>query len=497
MPKHEKTNFETERGLVEYNVKLYGATGDGTTDDTSVITAVMALAGVNGGVVFFPVGTYLVTSSIVLKPNVIIQGSGKNNTIIKCPSNMSTAIFTKVMSTEDYLHDTCIRDLTMDGASGAATRGIVLDSSINNAIPYYNNFVSNVTFQNFYIAFYHGANNNGADRMLCDTTVMNCRFQNNAIGYCTRGTYGDWIDHCSFANNTVAAIMTPEAISGSGTPAVIGSAPGIGPTTICKVTNIDINNTGSLPDYTDGTDYGICMSVSHSTFSNIFISTVSCLPFAVFTSEPSLDNIFTDIRMYGCGGGLGLYSCDINSGGIVNGFQIESCGLSTQFEGDYPGRQMLLNITKGSWKIAHGKLVNTDNRENIKPAYAVALGDIDDNGLGNVSIEDVTLGTANSGDLTHLYTTQDSLLLSFRNCPGINPFGNQAISVPLSTVATATLTCDSTYYITAGASACTVVVSGQSSITIPASTMVAVFVPANATVTPTYTDAPTWVVAGN
>src|ERR1019366_2384872 len=163
-----------------YNVRDYGAVGNGTTDDTTSLTNTLAAAvAAGGGTVYLPPGTYKVTSTITLVSNILIRGAGTNNTIITCSSSMTTPIFSIVMTTSVYLHDWGLRDLTMDGASGAATRGLQLDSSASNAILYYNNVVSGVVFQNFYIGYYHGANNAGAAQMINTTTVAHCRFQSN------------------------------------------------------------------------------------------------------------------------------------------------------------------------------------------------------------------------------------------------------------------------------------------------------------------------------
>lgn len=57
-------------GSILYNVKAYGAKGDGTTDDTAAVqSAINAASG--GGVVYFPSGnTYLTTLLTVSNPNV-------------------------------------------------------------------------------------------------------------------------------------------------------------------------------------------------------------------------------------------------------------------------------------------------------------------------------------------------------------------------------------------------------------------------------------------
>jgi len=59
------------------NVMNHGATGDGTTDDTAAIQAAIDALPTNGGVVFFPHGTYLITSAITTtQAGLVLQGAG-------------------------------------------------------------------------------------------------------------------------------------------------------------------------------------------------------------------------------------------------------------------------------------------------------------------------------------------------------------------------------------------------------------------------------------
>lgn len=46
------------------NVKEHSVTGDGTTDDTAAIQAVITSAAANNQLVFFPFGTYIITDTI-------------------------------------------------------------------------------------------------------------------------------------------------------------------------------------------------------------------------------------------------------------------------------------------------------------------------------------------------------------------------------------------------------------------------------------------------
>ena len=64
-----------------FNVKAYGAVGDGVTDDTVAIQAAATASAVSGGTLFFPTGTYVVSSGITGLNNSGITISGHGATI--------------------------------------------------------------------------------------------------------------------------------------------------------------------------------------------------------------------------------------------------------------------------------------------------------------------------------------------------------------------------------------------------------------------------------
>ena len=75
-------NFTHLEQLV-YNVKVYGATGDGSTDDTTFIQdALDAANDAGGGIVFFPLGNYKITSSLRYYKYLTIQGMGVGSKIV-------------------------------------------------------------------------------------------------------------------------------------------------------------------------------------------------------------------------------------------------------------------------------------------------------------------------------------------------------------------------------------------------------------------------------
>jgi hypothetical protein len=98
---------------VYFNVKQYGAIGNGTADDTSAIQAsINAAINAGGGIVFFPAGTYKVSSPLNLSSSgVILAGSGAG-TVIQPASGFSGAQVVSVTA------NACgVRDLNIAGAS--------------------------------------------------------------------------------------------------------------------------------------------------------------------------------------------------------------------------------------------------------------------------------------------------------------------------------------------------------------------------------------------
>jgi hypothetical protein len=110
------------------SVKAYGATGDGTTNDTAAIQAAIDYVyGAGGGTVYFPPGTYRVTSIVRNWTNFItvnLKGSGKRSTVLKKFGSTATPILDlSGISTmlEPYSE---ISDLAIDGNSVASVNGL-------------------------------------------------------------------------------------------------------------------------------------------------------------------------------------------------------------------------------------------------------------------------------------------------------------------------------------------------------------------------------------
>lgn len=126
-----------------FNVKSYGATGDGTTNDRAAIQATIDAVPSTGGVVFFPAGTYnMTTTALNPKIGTIFRGSGRDATIIKMSTNDVHAF-----SGTDK-HTMTWENLTLQGSNGGTTGcGIKLARSTENNVRYIN--MKNVMIKQF------------------------------------------------------------------------------------------------------------------------------------------------------------------------------------------------------------------------------------------------------------------------------------------------------------------------------------------------------------
>jgi hypothetical protein len=117
-----------------------------------------------------------------------------------------------------------------------------------------------------------------------------------------------------------------------------------------------------------------------------------------------------------------------------------------------------------------------------------------DNGTNWAGVfRDVTLTHIPAPAFTGITFTGTSV---FRGNSGYNPVGTVSPGVPASGSAVAAVAYDRTFYITTAAGTSTFAIQNGPTITIPATGFGTVRVPAGKTLTPTYTNAPTWVVEG-
>lgn len=96
---------------------VYGAVGDGVTDDTEALEALFADAALLGKAAYIPSGTYMIRRPLTLKSGMEVYGDGDNSIIKKIPAawhKLTDAISTGVYNNDE---DHTIT-LKVDGVSG-------------------------------------------------------------------------------------------------------------------------------------------------------------------------------------------------------------------------------------------------------------------------------------------------------------------------------------------------------------------------------------------
>ena len=109
-----------------YNVRAFGAEGDGVTDDTAAIQATLnAAKAAGGGVIYIPDGLYLMDAITLTNANhITIQGAGPGRTILKAKPNATNAPVLQFVGCNRLT----VRDLEIDGdkanQAGTHIRGL-------------------------------------------------------------------------------------------------------------------------------------------------------------------------------------------------------------------------------------------------------------------------------------------------------------------------------------------------------------------------------------
>ncbi len=104
------------------NVKDYGATGNGSTDDAAAIQSAVAAVTGTGGTVYFPPGTYKVGTSIVPANNVALIGSGVGSAVI-APAGTACAVRGNTTRTAPLTRFT-MAHLSIDGTNQGPQFGV-------------------------------------------------------------------------------------------------------------------------------------------------------------------------------------------------------------------------------------------------------------------------------------------------------------------------------------------------------------------------------------
>lgn len=173
-----------------YNVKDFGAVGDGTTDDTNAVMAATAAANQTGGIIYFPQGNYFINQPIVIN---------HHGTCVKGASPQSTYIHTQ--------DESCI---LIDGRSDAKLSACsvkdislyrMLDTNTTGKFGIRNNYNTNGTINNVIIeGFNFGLyNNHSGNTMIYTVGIVQRAY--GATGFTfTYGSVSDMLMNCYVAN---------------------------------------------------------------------------------------------------------------------------------------------------------------------------------------------------------------------------------------------------------------------------------------------------------
>ena len=195
---------------VYFNVKstAYGALGNGSTNDYTAIAAAIAAAAVDGGVVFFPPGTYPSGSSITVPANVSLLGAGSNASIIQtthASANLITASGSPTYSAQFISGLTLRANVTHSGSIIGFTG------------------TSKMVVRDCYIG---GANSTAANGLISvgSATGKTIRFENCTLitgGAASKMVVSDLANRAGRINMTSCTFITPASLTHS-SPTIMG-----------------------------------------------------------------------------------------------------------------------------------------------------------------------------------------------------------------------------------------------------------------------------------
>ena len=192
-----------------YNIKDFGAVGDGKTDDTTAFKSAMAfVASRNGGTLQIPEGDFLISSPVALPSGLIVKGisaittlAPTNNQIRQSPSRIKLRGTNRAMfRIGECVENISIHDLELFGESDDRTSGI---EAVGAFMSSQNFYFERVVFQGFNRGFYaHGLPVTGFAWQFDYIKFNHCRFvYNRDAGIYSDVINSDWkIEGCMFLN---------------------------------------------------------------------------------------------------------------------------------------------------------------------------------------------------------------------------------------------------------------------------------------------------------
>ena len=458
-----------------YTVKSYGAKGNGVTDDTAAIQAAITAAAVNGGVVFFPTGTYIVSPS--LQPNSVygcltwdasVTLWGPAATIKIKGSSVVTSASTFILYPSGSPAESTIDSLTLDcnaanqSLSGMGSTVNLIGIASRNTGQAGTLRLRNVTVKNANTKAGGSSHSSGIgiDDYGFAVVIIEGSLETDTCDY---GYF-----HTTITENSGGCWLLFDTILGHNNTSETLYVETCGQATGAQVLSYSDSPSGVIA-------VGI-KTPSSGTAENVHIGRIVAENNAAITigigGVGRLDNSsFGVISMTDCPNAGGIYisqvTPNVHFGSVIAdgtnaGSIVEVAGSTSTY---YP---VFSHVAIGS------------------PTAGASL-----NGGGGPVI---VLG----GNIDGAVSSVTGAPSAIRNVTGYNPVGSVTVAVPASGTAVTAAPYDRTFYATAGTDAVTLAIENGPTVKIPANAMGTVRVPAGKTLTPTYTAThpPTWVVEG-
>lgn len=197
------------------NVKDNGAVGDGVTDDTAAIQAVLTAAESNtlGTVVYFPAGTYMVSSLTYSSVYPIaLRGDG--------PADwQNKAYFSNVQAISPATPTVPVHLIEIDGAAGCLIDGLGVLAAQTATSAYTNDYIGINLSDVYYVRMsrvfvYHNLNGNDFNTGIkTDAGVKNFMLDDYVCG---ANMYGYWMDGSIQVSIRNANVGTTQGAGGAG-----------------------------------------------------------------------------------------------------------------------------------------------------------------------------------------------------------------------------------------------------------------------------------------
>ena len=199
----EPDNSSTENNPIfsSITVRDFGARGDGITDDTAAIKN--AISKSSDGKIYFPSGTYVISSAIRIPSNTQLIGENNDTIILAAPGTTRGATMLIIRDSSSIV----LKNIGISGNSSVNYENMDPKDGIH-LLDIWNSeniTIDNCRFiDNIYAAIRDVASSN--------ITISNCKFKNTDCGFVTLGN-GDIIHDITITNNTFDSHEFSEPVS--------------------------------------------------------------------------------------------------------------------------------------------------------------------------------------------------------------------------------------------------------------------------------------------